>query len=334
MLRRKAGSSRTHTWWRKASSSIIDPSASPQRSPSSDTRLERGLAHAPRKTTSRLTPRTPEPIQDPAAPACESAVNRPRGAAASAPVVDARIMFAFDRRGYPVGRANALPNQQTPSTTEEPRPEMNRVVAAPGMRMVADDVYVVEHAYTNCYVIVDDDAVTLVDACYPATWNTVRDGLASIGRSVSDVAALLLTHGHFDHVGFARSVQQRLGIPVWIHEDDRWLAAHPYRYRPQRNRVLYPLLHPRSLPRAGSHGRGRRPPRPRSTPRPPSVLDSSSCPDRRSSCPPPATPTATVPSSCQTGLSYSAATHWSPWTPTPDAKGQEWSHPQPPPTST
>lgn len=125
---------------------------------------------------------------------------------------------------------------------------MNRLVAALGMRMVADDVYVVEHAYTNCYVIVDGDAVTLVDACYPATWNAVRDGLASIGRGVPDVAALLLTHGHFDHVGFARSVQQRFGIPVWIHEDDRWLAAHPYRYRPQRNRLLYPLLHPRSLP--------------------------------------------------------------------------------------
>jgi glyoxylase-like metal-dependent hydrolase (beta-lactamase superfamily II) len=116
------------------------------------------------------------------------------------------------------------------------------------MRPVAEDVYLVEHAYTNAYVIVDGDAVTLVDACYPATWSTVRDGLASIGRSVSDVAALLLTHGHFDHVGFARLVQHRFAIPVWIHEDDRWLAAHPYRYKPQRNRLLYPLRHPRSLP--------------------------------------------------------------------------------------
>lgn len=115
------------------------------------------------------------------------------------------------------------------------------------MRLVADDVYLVEHAYTNCYVIVDGDAVTLVDACYPATWSTVRDGLTSIGRSVSDVEALLLTHGHFDHVGFARLVQQRFAIPVWIHEDDSWLAAHPYRYKPQRNRLLYPLRHPRSL---------------------------------------------------------------------------------------
>jgi glyoxylase-like metal-dependent hydrolase (beta-lactamase superfamily II) len=119
------------------------------------------------------------------------------------------------------------------------------------MRKIVDDVYLVEHADTNCYVIIDGDAVTLVDACYPSTWNTVRDGLSSLGRSVADVAGLLLTHGHFDHVGFAHGLRERFGVPVWIHEDDRWLAAHPYRYRPQRNRLLYPLRHPGSLPVLG-----------------------------------------------------------------------------------
>jgi glyoxylase-like metal-dependent hydrolase (beta-lactamase superfamily II) len=132
--------------------------------------------------------------------------------------------------------------------TDEPRRMMSGLLAAAQMRMVADDVYLVEHAYTNCYVIIDGDAVTLVDACYPSTWNTVRTGLTSLGRSIADVAGLLLTHGHFDHVGFARQLQRRFTVPVWIHEDDRWLAAHPYRYRPQRNRLLYPVLHPRSLP--------------------------------------------------------------------------------------
>lgn len=119
------------------------------------------------------------------------------------------------------------------------------------MREVAQDVYVVEHADTNCYLIIDGDAVTLIDACYPSTWSTVREGLTSLGRSVTDVAGLLLTHGHFDHVGFARELQGRFGVPVWIHEDDRWLAGHPYRYRPQSNRLLYPFRHPRSLPVLG-----------------------------------------------------------------------------------
>lgn len=116
------------------------------------------------------------------------------------------------------------------------------------MREVASGVFMVTHAHTNCYLVVDAGAVTIVDAGYPSTWEVVRNTLDAIGLRVTDVAAVLLTHGHFDHVGFARIVQSRFAVPVWVHEADRWLAAHPYRYRPQRNRLLFPLRHPRSIP--------------------------------------------------------------------------------------
>ena len=41
-------------------------------------------------------------------------------------------------------------------------------------------------------------------------------------------------------------------MPVWVHPDDRRLAAHPYRYRPQQNRFAFPLRHPRSWPILGA----------------------------------------------------------------------------------
>ena len=44
------------------------------------------------------------------------------------------------------------------------------------------------------------------------------------------------------------SAAEWLGVPVWVHPGDRRLAARPYRYRPQRNRLLFPLLHPAGLP--------------------------------------------------------------------------------------
>ena len=113
---------------------------------------------------------------------------------------------------------------------------------------VAEGVHVVEHAYTNCFLVEDDDGVTLVDAAYPSTWRLVSQALARIGRSVDDVRALLLTHGHFDHVGFARHLQTRYGVEVWAHPDDAHLTRHPYRYRPQEPRVVHPLTHPRGLP--------------------------------------------------------------------------------------
>ena len=41
-------------------------------------------------------------------------------------------------------------------------------------------------------------------------------------------------------------------MPVWVHPDDRRLAAHPYRYRPQQNRFAFPVRHPRSWPILGA----------------------------------------------------------------------------------
>ena len=117
---------------------------------------------------------------------------------------------------------------------------------------VAPGVHAVEHGYTNCYLVEGDDGVTLVDAGYPSTWRLVRKALALIGRSVDDVRGLLLTHGHFDHVGFARHLQTSYGIEVWAHPGDFAITRHPYRYRPQEPRLLHPLSHPRSLPVLGA----------------------------------------------------------------------------------
>lgn len=117
---------------------------------------------------------------------------------------------------------------------------------------VAAGVHAVEHAYTNCYLIEGDDGVTLVDAGFPSTWRLVSRALGLIGRTVDDVRGLVITHGHFDHVGFARRLQQRHGVQVWAHPGDLYLTRHPYRYRPQEFRLIHPLTHPRGLPVLGA----------------------------------------------------------------------------------
>lgn len=116
---------------------------------------------------------------------------------------------------------------------------------------VADRVHRLAHAHVNCYLIEDDEGVTLVDAGLPSMWGLLTDTLRRLGRGPGDVRALVLTHGHFDHVGFARRARVELGVPVLVHPGDDHLAAHPYSYKPQRNRLLYPLMHPRSLPVLG-----------------------------------------------------------------------------------
>ncbi|WP_426765092.1 MBL fold metallo-hydrolase [Pseudarthrobacter sp. 1G09] len=118
-------------------------------------------------------------------------------------------------------------------------------------RNVADGIHLISHAHVNCYVVEDDDGITLVDAGLPSMWPMLQELLDACGRRPDQVRALVLTHGHFDHVGFALRARREWRVPVLVHGGDARLAAHPYRYKPQRNRFLYPLGHPRSVPLLG-----------------------------------------------------------------------------------
>ncbi|GGC78585.1 MBL fold metallo-hydrolase [Tersicoccus solisilvae] len=115
----------------------------------------------------------------------------------------------------------------------------------------AEGVHRVEHARVNCYLIEDGPRVLLVDAGLPAMWPMVRAALRSLGRSPRDIEALAITHGHFDHLGFALRLQQDLDVPVLIDPADAWIAAHPYRYRHERARPFYPIRYPASIPVLG-----------------------------------------------------------------------------------
>lgn len=109
---------------------------------------------------------------------------------------------------------------------------------------VADRVHLLSHAHVNCYLIEDGSGLTLVDAGLPSMGPLLREAVETLGYEFSDIRAIVLTHGHFDHLGIARRLQEKWGTAVAVHPADARLAAHPYRYRPERNRLLYLLRHP------------------------------------------------------------------------------------------
>jgi glyoxylase-like metal-dependent hydrolase (beta-lactamase superfamily II) len=115
-------------------------------------------------------------------------------------------------------------------------------------RDVGPGVHRVEDVFTNWYVVEAEDGITLVDSGVPCSWASLHDALSELGRSPSEVRALVLTHAHFDHLGFAERARAELRVPVYVHENDVPLTRHPWRYDHERARALYLATQVRALP--------------------------------------------------------------------------------------
>src|SRR5215210_5096788 len=114
---------------------------------------------------------------------------------------------------------------------------------------VAEGILRVPHAYVNWYLLDDADGVTIVDAGLPRHWELLLKALERIGRRLDDVRALVITHGHYDHVGFAERARRELGIPVHAPRDEH-IYRHPLRFPFERLPFLY-MANPAHLKVAG-----------------------------------------------------------------------------------
>lgn len=84
---------------------------------------------------------------------------------------------------------------------------------APGIHSFTD-------ALANWYAIEADGGVVLVDCGWPRSTDALVAGLSTIKRTPADVEAVLLTHGHEDHLGTAAWLAGEHGVPVYAHRDE------------------------------------------------------------------------------------------------------------------
>ena len=92
---------------------------------------------------------------------------------------------------------------------------------------VAPGIHRLGPGLVNSYLLEDRDAVTIVDAGAPGYWNALPAELAAMGRRLDDVRAVVLTHAHTDHIGFAERLRKERGVPVHVHRDDVPLTRKP-----------------------------------------------------------------------------------------------------------
>jgi glyoxylase-like metal-dependent hydrolase (beta-lactamase superfamily II) len=89
---------------------------------------------------------------------------------------------------------------------------------------IADRIHRLGNGLINAYLVADGGAVTIIDAGLPGYWSVLPTELATMGHSLADVRAVVLTHGHSDHIGFAERTRRELRVPVSVHELDALLA--------------------------------------------------------------------------------------------------------------
>ncbi|MEV5648444.1 MBL fold metallo-hydrolase [Nocardia sp. NPDC052254] len=113
---------------------------------------------------------------------------------------------------------------------------------------VSDSVYVVAGTNVNWALVSDGSGVTVVDAGYPADSDALLDSVRQIGHSVTDVAAVLLTHAHLDHIGAIPALVEQVGMPVYTGAEEVRHAKREYLQQ----------ITPAAMIRQLSNARGRR----------------------------------------------------------------------------
>jgi glyoxylase-like metal-dependent hydrolase (beta-lactamase superfamily II) len=107
------------------------------------------------------------------------------------------------------------------------------------MTLVGEGVHRFGTRFVNWYVMEEGDRLTLVDAGLPGYAKQLDPALESIGRTRADVAAVVLTHSHSDHTGFAEKLRETSGARVLIHDSDAELARSGRPTRPEASPLPY-----------------------------------------------------------------------------------------------
>jgi glyoxylase-like metal-dependent hydrolase (beta-lactamase superfamily II) len=118
--------------------------------------------------------------------------------------------------------------------------------------VVADGVHRLTNGVSNFYLIEEGGKLVLVDAGAPKDWARLTQAVTALGRVIADLDAVILTHAHSDHTGFAEQARTTASTRVWVHESDSAMAktgeagpregkATTYLLRPEFYKTLWTL---------------------------------------------------------------------------------------------
>ena len=77
-------------------------------------------------------------------------------------------------------------------------------------------VHPIRMGYVSAYLVDGDQGLILIDTGLPKKDGVIRAKIESLGRSIEDVRAILLTHSHTDHAGNAATLKEASGAELVV----------------------------------------------------------------------------------------------------------------------
>ncbi len=85
------------------------------------------------------------------------------------------------------------------------------------------NIYPVILGFDSCYIIRDEGAI-MVDGGIPKKAKDFLKCLRNLSIKPTDIKLIVLTHGHWDHIGSAKEIKELTGAKIALHEREKeWL---------------------------------------------------------------------------------------------------------------
>ncbi len=78
----------------------------------------------------------------------------------------------------------------------------------------------------NVYLIVNGDKLTLIDTGFVRSAEKIESYIEKLGFQPSAVSSITLTHYHIDHTANAKTLKEKTGAKVAVHEADADFVTH------------------------------------------------------------------------------------------------------------
>ncbi len=125
-------------------------------------------------------------------------------------------------------------------------PALSHFIAMPNEHVepieIFNNVYYIGTSKTGCLLFNTPDGIIMWDSMYAQDMTVLEADMATLGLDPADIKIIMLSHGHFDHYGGSRYLQDTYGAEVYMSVDDISTMNAPNRDGSPKDPATLPVL--------------------------------------------------------------------------------------------